>query len=433
MYKRQAFFSLVTAFVLIMAPLASFGQSTLNAPSALGSLGSDETTYRIKPNDILDISVVGESDLSKIVTVLPDGTIAYPYVGSLKVAGMTVSEINRRLTAKLATQLVEPKVTVAINKREDNFVNVLGVVKTPGKVALKADWRVLDVLAASGGLTVDRPEWVRATLVRSGGEAIPLDMSQLMTDADPKNNLPVQNGDILLFKQRETNQTQVQILGQVVKQGAYPTPDDGSIVSLIAAAGGVTPQAALAGAVIRRGSQEIPIDLGPILQQEREKGSPTVSGTTAGKASPSEVTIAHLKPGDTLFVPENLKRFAVLGGVTKPGAIVYPEGKSIDVLEAISLAGGQTRGAVLSDVTLLRGAMNQTDAGAVAAKVKPVKLDLTNKVDKPSKKGKSPAKSPLSLTLNPGDVLVIREKDTTPLAWRDLIYIIPALSSITRR
>jgi len=50
-------------------------------------------SYRVSPEDVLDITVQDHTDLSKVAVVLPDGTISYPYVGEFKASGMTLREI----------------------------------------------------------------------------------------------------------------------------------------------------------------------------------------------------------------------------------------------------------------------------------------------------------------------------------------------------
>ncbi len=390
-------------------------QTTSAGTKITGPLTTVATpSYRIQPDDALDISLVGESDMMRSVVVLPDGTITYPYLGTFKVSGLTVAEVNQRITARLAKQFVNPNVTVSVSKRQENYASVLGSVKTPGKVILKDGWRVLEVLAASGGLTVERNDWATATLVRNGGlEAIPINLGALLNKADSSQNFPVNSGDILLVNALQLTQTHAQILGEVTRPGSYPIPSDGSIVTMVALAGGVTPQAALTRAIIRREGKEIPVDLLPIIRKGREGVTETAS--TNSTSSP------RLQPGDTLVIPDNVTRFAVLGAVTKPGAILYPEDKSINVLEALSMAGGQSSDADMRKVYLIRYSPNEVNNGK---SVKPIKLDLSADAlrESNSKKNKeqNSKQTPLRITMSPGDVLVIGSKNPRNTTWQDL-------------
>jgi polysaccharide export outer membrane protein len=445
MGTSRAFTVLVAATVLISsAPFSSYAHPLQDEPKSRSDAPKTAaSTYRIQINDALDISVIGETDLTRSVVVLPDGTITYPYVGTVKVVDRTVGEVNQQITTRLSKLYVNPRVTVSVSKSQDPYVSVLGAVKTPGKVVLKEGWRLLEVLAASGGLTVERNDWASATLVRNGGaEAVPVDLAALLNRADASQNLLVNSGDILLVNAREPTQTHAQVLGEVIKPGSYPMPSDGSIVTMVALAGGTTPAAALSRAIIRRGGTEIPVDLLPFMHKEKQIGidkSPSESPKTVADSP-------RLEPGDALIIPENINRFAVLGAVTKPGAILYPEGRSVDVLEALSLAGGQSTDADLRNVYLVRVTPG-VDINSPGA-AKPIKLDLTaeslratsTKKSSSTKKTtestttttKSSKPSLLRITLNPGDVLVVASKNPNRITWKDALLAAQVLSYYKR-
>lgn len=360
-------------------------------------------TYRIEPDDVLEVVVLGEADLPRTVTVLPDGTFAYPYVGQIKAAGLTVPELTARIAKGLKSQIRRPQVTVLVSRRGEKSVNVLGVVKNPGKTLIQEGWRVLDVLAATGGISAARPEWTTGMLVRSGGggsESIPIDMVKLLTLADPEQNPPVRPGDILLVSEREVARTQVQVLGEVLQQGVIPIPSDGSVLAALAASGGAKPEAALARAVIRRGSETIPVDINALLQ-------------ATGNAAPGPT----LQPGDTLVIPQNTRRFAVIGGVTRPGAMFYPEDKTLDVLSAITLAGGQTNDADLKNVTRLRPS---TDGGKPDVAVVNV-WEMMKKGDLSK-----------NLPIEPGDVLFVPDKASSGKGMNIISAMIPTLGWLLR-
>jgi len=429
----------VTSALVISSTSANVGFPKNQTSSPNSDTQIEKTDYHLQINDVLEISVIGEPEISKTVTVLQDGTITYPYIGTFKVVSLPIDEVNRRITAKLKSQFINPTVNVALTKSQESFVSVLGAVKNPGKVILKEGWRVLDLLAVSGGITSQRAAWVTATLVRNGGmEAIPLDMSRLLTKASRQDNLIVGPGDILLVSERDESQKQVQVLGEVVRQGAYPMPSDGSIISLIAQSGGVTSEAALSRAVIRRGSVDIPIDLRSLLQKDYvpaattsdEKSRERISNEISNEAS------LRLTPGDTLFIPQNLQRFAVLGAVTRPGPFPYPEDHAVDVMEAVSRAGGQSQDADLRNVYLLRSTPDQSSPSVVTPK--PVKLDLSadalrSTTSKQSGKDKKQHPSPLKITIKPGDVIVVSSKNPNRASWRDFLPLVPVLIYTSRR
>lgn len=168
--------ALLAAAVPVWANGSPLPQAASGAASSQIDLGSP-----IAAEDLLDITVLGQPELTKSLTVSLDGKINFPYLGEFKVSGLTANEVQRRMTLGLDAHLIRPQVIVTIAKRPEKFVNVLGPMKTPGKHIIKDGWRLLDLIIDCGGPSTDRPEWVSATLVRGGGaEAIPVDIARIL-------------------------------------------------------------------------------------------------------------------------------------------------------------------------------------------------------------------------------------------------------------
>src|SRR4029077_5561874 len=121
------------------------------SPAAASGVSAD---YRVGPGDVLDIAVLGNADLTRTATVQPTGSITFPLLNEVPVAGLTVSEIQRRLTALLIKDfLVDPHVEVKVKEFQSQFVIVLGEVNTPGRKVLRGGSRLVDVLVEAGGFT----------------------------------------------------------------------------------------------------------------------------------------------------------------------------------------------------------------------------------------------------------------------------------------
>src|SRR5690348_13280072 len=111
---------------------------------------ASETT--IHPGDQLSVQVYGDQSLTQNVTVLNDGTIAYPLIGQVPVAGKTPEQAAAILRERLLKFVRHPVVTIAITQLAQPNVMVLGDVKNPGKYALPSDAKLSDAIAAAGGL-----------------------------------------------------------------------------------------------------------------------------------------------------------------------------------------------------------------------------------------------------------------------------------------
>jgi polysaccharide export outer membrane protein len=107
--------------------------------------------YKIGPLDSLDVQVFKVPDLSKNVQVADDGTITYPLIGVMTVAGKTTRELEAELAQKLGGKYIRnPHVTVLVKEYNSQRVTVEGGVKTTGVYALKGRTTLTQILAMAG-------------------------------------------------------------------------------------------------------------------------------------------------------------------------------------------------------------------------------------------------------------------------------------------
>lgn len=348
-------------------------------PSSPGA-PSAPTRYKVRCGDSLEIKVMGRPELTQAITVAPDGTMIYPYVGEVEIAGNTLQQVKNKLEIGLRRQIENPQVLVSVAKRQMGSVSILGPVKEPGKRELGDDWHVLNLLSDSKGLTVE-PELVTMRLVRRGGQ-VTLNVDPVQVFSDPALNYVLEDGDLLVVQERNKSETMVSVLGEVGKPGYVICPRDGSPLAALTAAGGGSAKAALSRASIRRGTggTPIPVDL----------------------SSPDKIPHdLQLGPGDTLTIPANIRQvFLSGGGVLKPGALEIPDKTQPTIYWAIQQSGGISQEADLKNAGIIRVAPNGT----------PVRKDINlEKILKnQSSKGRDAEEvAKLNATLMAGDVLEI--------------------------
>jgi polysaccharide export outer membrane protein len=110
--------------------------------------------YLVGPQDVLSITVFNEPALSGRFTVESDGTINYPLVGRVAVAGKTLRAIQEDLTRRLAAgYLVNPQVTVLVEQYRSQSIFVMGEVRQPGKHIITGALSLLEALSQAGGPT----------------------------------------------------------------------------------------------------------------------------------------------------------------------------------------------------------------------------------------------------------------------------------------
>jgi polysaccharide export outer membrane protein len=162
-------------------------------PAAPASPGSPDASgavegYRLGPEDVIEVFVWKEPDLSTTATVRPDGWIALPLVGELRAEGRTPSDLKREITAGLERFVELPVVTVMVKEIRSPKITVLGNVKAPGRHLVPQPITVLDAIAMSGGFNewADRDDVVIVRRTPSGTERIRVDVkAMLRKDVEP--------------------------------------------------------------------------------------------------------------------------------------------------------------------------------------------------------------------------------------------------------
>jgi polysaccharide export outer membrane protein len=115
-----------------------------------GASGED----RVGVDDIFEVRVYGEPDLSGAYRVAVDGTVDYPLAGRLRVSGLRTGEIQQLLVDKLKDgYLKTPQVTVTVKERNSQKITVFGQVTKPGQVPYYPNMTIVDAIANAGGFT----------------------------------------------------------------------------------------------------------------------------------------------------------------------------------------------------------------------------------------------------------------------------------------
>lgn len=113
------------------------------------------SSYHINPGDQLDIYVWGDERLQRTMSVLPDGTFAFPLAGTVQASNKTPTAVEGELSQLLAGQYkgVPPQVTVSVKAPAGMQISVIGKVKSPGTFSPTRYVSALDALALAGGPT----------------------------------------------------------------------------------------------------------------------------------------------------------------------------------------------------------------------------------------------------------------------------------------
>ena len=109
--------------------------------------------YIIGPEDVLEITVWKNADLSKTVQVRPDGRISMPLVGDVSAVGHTTSQLTDELAARLKAYMENPTISIVVSQVNSYTIYVLGEVVKPGRYPLKSKTTLLQAITISSGFT----------------------------------------------------------------------------------------------------------------------------------------------------------------------------------------------------------------------------------------------------------------------------------------
>jgi polysaccharide export outer membrane protein len=274
--------ALAVIAVLVLASAAPAAQDT-------------SAEYKIGPKDLLEITVLGVQEISKIVVrVSEEGRITLPLLGEVEVGDLTKFEVEKKLAGLAGEKIVlKPQVTVHILEYLSRRVSVIGAVENPGPFELLGRQTVLAAISASGGLTRDAGEEIIIIrqLPQGDSTSIRVSIDGLFVQGDPKLNVVLEPGDVVNVPVDKL--VPIYVFGQVrnpgalqVKRSSLPT-----LTQVIAQAGGFTDRANRKRVLIRRkdasGKElEITVNVRNILK---------------GKAKDVQLLV-----NDTVYVPESL-------------------------------------------------------------------------------------------------------------------------------
>jgi polysaccharide export outer membrane protein len=149
--------------------------------------------YRIGAEDVLEIWVFDQKDLSRTVPVRPDGKISMPFVNDVVAAGRTTAELRAFLTEGLTPYVQNPEVSVMVKEVNSRKVSVQGDVRMPGVYDIGSDATVLSMISRAQGIG-DYGNKADIRVIRKD-KVIKFNYNRVVDGKDP--DIAVQPGDIV--------------------------------------------------------------------------------------------------------------------------------------------------------------------------------------------------------------------------------------------
>lgn len=158
-------------------------------------------SYLIGIEDVLNVNVWKEPEISRVVPVRPDGKISLPLLGDIQASGMTPRTLQSEIANALHAFISNPEVTVIVQEVKSRKFNIVGEVAKPGSYPLSDPMTVLDAIAVGGGLK-DFAKGSRIYVLRAnatGGQAkLPFDYRNVIKGKKLSENVNLLPGDTVV-------------------------------------------------------------------------------------------------------------------------------------------------------------------------------------------------------------------------------------------
>jgi len=189
-----------TSKVIVVSAWGQAGQKTAgqqNAPNTKPAVDD----YIIGPSDVLAINVWKDTELTRTVTVRPDGKISLPLVGEMEVSGLTALKVQRVIVQRLSEYISNPQVAVIVQEVKSQTYVIVGKIVKPGAYDLGKPMTVLEAIATAGGF-VEFAKVSKVYIIRrqDGGpsETLHFDYKKVIKGKNLEQNVEIKNGDTIV-------------------------------------------------------------------------------------------------------------------------------------------------------------------------------------------------------------------------------------------
>ena len=167
-------------------------------------VAEEENLYMVGIGDVLSIEVRGQDNFVNTITVNPDGTITFPFIGAVRVKDMTLEEISNNITNELSPDYIKYPVVVArlVEARSQKFY-IYGEVRKPGSYRLDDKMTLVKAIAMAGGYG----EFANTRLVKilrpyssgTGYDEITINLDEIINNPTAKKDIFIRKEDIIVL------------------------------------------------------------------------------------------------------------------------------------------------------------------------------------------------------------------------------------------
>ena len=182
----------------------------------LATVAAAQSGYQIQPGDTLQVEVLEDPSLNRSVLVLPDGTVSFPFAGSVRASGRTAGQLGTSITSGIASNFAtEPNVFVTVESLRARTastgparidVYMMGEIAAPGEKKLSRGTTLIQALAETGGFTTfaaTKRILLRRTNKRTGKQSVMRINYKAIADGTAVGqDVRLQDGDVIIVPER---------------------------------------------------------------------------------------------------------------------------------------------------------------------------------------------------------------------------------------
>jgi polysaccharide export outer membrane protein len=162
-------------------------------PSAAPVVPVDPKTFKLGSEDVIEVRVWRENDLTGLHSIRPDGKISMPLIREVQAAGLTPEELSKSITEKLTKFINNPQVFVSVRQVRSQRYYVTGEVNRPGAYPLVVPTTVFEAITLAGGFR----EWAKKKdiTISRGDKRLKFNYNDIVKGKKLDQNIKLQDGD----------------------------------------------------------------------------------------------------------------------------------------------------------------------------------------------------------------------------------------------
>ncbi len=298
--------------------LEPFGYDLFNTPQSTYAPVSDvpvPSQYVVGPGDTIEVQLLGNTQEEHTLTVGRDGTVQFPDLGPIAVAGLTFPQARQTIEQRVAQGMIGTRAVVTIGELRSITVFITGEAEAPGSYTVSALSTITNALFASGGIK-EIGSLRNIQLKRRGRLVATLDLYDLLLRGDSSDDVRLMSSDVIFIPPVGPT---AGVSGEIRRPAIYELKGESKAADLLYLAGGLLPDADPRTATIER------------ISDSRTRMVLDVDLTTpSGRGMP-------LRTGDLMRLsavrPQLANAVTVNGNVYRPGPVAWKQGLRIaDVL-----------------------------------------------------------------------------------------------------